>query len=155
MPISVGKFITLTDLPCTYCTSHALKYVTHATTKIHNTIGNRIVLIERRQFIASLWPRLSFRTHLCLFIVQTLLFAIVRSRRKLRTLAHGEAKGILIAQDDCSISVPQAAGHLRSATATLIDKAATAKDSHKARSTPKQSFTSKKDTVPHGNPAVA
>jgi hypothetical protein len=70
--------------------SPLLKYVTYVAITMHNTVKIRTVPIERQRFISSLWPPLHSRTHLCIFIVCTLLFTVVRVRRKLQTFAHGK-----------------------------------------------------------------
>jgi FtsH-binding integral membrane protein len=53
-----------------------LKYVTRAAIKMHNTIENKIMPIEKRELIGFLCSHRDFRTHLCLVILYTLLFAI-------------------------------------------------------------------------------
>jgi hypothetical protein len=40
--------------------SRELEYVTRAATGMHNAIGNRTMLIERRKLVRSLWPRPHF-----------------------------------------------------------------------------------------------
>lgn len=80
----------------TFHTSHVPNHETYAAFKMHNIIGIQSVSIKRRQPIGSPWPSLHFRTHLYLFIVYTLLFAVVGVRRKLQTSTREGIISIMI-----------------------------------------------------------